>query len=118
MKRTNALIAALAALSMTACSGSEPEAPEPPSNLDINSAKRQCSNMASVSMVGQGVPEEAIEKMCGCTIDRLVETGEFTADGEPDDASTEEGMNHCLEQLEAELLSDAVIPAPEAEAGE
>lgn len=113
MKQNLALVAALAALTLTACSEAEPEAVEPPSNLDINSAKRQCSNTASLAMMGDGVPEEAITKMCDCTIDRMVETGDFTSAGQPSDAAMESAMGHCLDKLEAEMLAD-VPPSPEA----
>ncbi|MEM7777771.1 MAG: hypothetical protein AAF732_19445 [Pseudomonadota bacterium] len=116
MKPTTPLFAAMFALSISACSSSEPETAEPPSNLDVNSAKRQCSTTASMAMMGQGVPEEAIKKVCDCSIDKLVDTGDFTAEAKPDDASMEGAMNTCLEELEAEMLGDAETPVEEAEA--
>ena len=118
MKRKPMLLAAMLAVSLSACSQSEQQTAEPPSNLDINSAKRQCSTTASMAMIGQGVPEEAIDKMCDCSIDRLVETGDFTAGGQPDDDAMEGAMTDCLDKLEAELLLSAVSAAPEAGAAE
>ena len=118
MKPTAPLFAAMLALSISACSSAEPETTEPPSNLDVNSAKRQCSTTASMAMMGQGVPEEAIKTVCDCSIDKLVDSGDFTGEGKPDDAAMEGAMNTCLEELETEMLGEAETAPEEVEASE
>lgn len=100
----------LFALAIAACGqSSEPDTVAkagPPSSLDINSSKRQCATTASMSMLGSGVPEDAIEQVCDCSVDRMVENGAYTSAAQPDDAAQNEALNACVEEL-AEEMGDA-----------
>nr|WP_298930281.1 hypothetical protein [uncultured Erythrobacter sp.] len=78
-------------------------AASPPSQLNINSAKRQCTIAASMSMIGSGAPEEAIKQVCDCSIDRLLENGSFTSEVQPDEAASDEALNFCVDQLAAQM---------------
>ncbi|MEM9085782.1 MAG: hypothetical protein AAGB23_07655 [Pseudomonadota bacterium] len=97
------------ALVFTACSaGSVEDEASPPSTLDINSAKRTCRNTAEMAMLGSGVPEEAIQRICDCSIDKLVETGDFTKSGAIPDEKMNAAMEGCLDNLEADLVKPEV----------
>ena len=77
----------------------------PPSSLDINSAKRSCRNTAEIAMLGAGVPAEAIQRICDCSIDSLVETGDFKKTGAISDEKMNAAMESCLDTLDADLVA-------------
>lgn len=79
------------------------EATEPPSSLQIGSAKRQCSSAASLGMIDQGVPKEAIKMVCDCVIDELVDNGTYTANREPSETEADLAMNGCIDKVSEEL---------------
>lgn len=80
---------------------------EPLSQLDINSSKRQCSTTASMALIGSGVPEDAIDTVCGCTIDKLIADGDYSSESEPSDAASEAALEHCVDELAKEIEKDS-----------
>ncbi|NVE93743.1 hypothetical protein [Altererythrobacter lutimaris] len=98
----------LGSMALLAGCGEAPssETAGPPSNLDINSAKRQCATVASINLMGSGVPDEAIEAVCSCSIDKLVRDGKFSDQRQPTEAEAEEAMNTCIDEVAAQMSSD------------
>lgn len=87
-------------LPLAACGASSPaseaEAVEL-SDLQINSAKRQCATVA----VLQQVPNEAAKEVCGCTVDSLIEDGTMTATAMPSDEQQQAALDRCIDQWSA-----------------
>ncbi|MEM6475100.1 MAG: hypothetical protein AAF687_02925 [Pseudomonadota bacterium] len=98
---TKWIIAAGTTLALAGCGsteGSDTAADEPLSQLEINSAKRQCTSVA----VMQQVPSDAAKGVCDCTIEKLIEDGAFTASTNPTDAQQQAALDVCIDSaLEA-----------------
>ncbi|WP_394729327.1 hypothetical protein [Altererythrobacter sp. GH1-8] len=108
--RTIALAACLA-LPLLACGGtSERGADEdantaeaPLSDMQRNSAIRQCVSVAVI----QQVPSEAAKDICDCTVNRLIDAGEMTAQTMPDDAQQQRTLDACMAEYEPDGTSAA-----------
>lgn len=86
--------------------GTDGSPSEPPSNLDISSAKRQCNTTASLALLGQGIADEAITEVCDCTIDRLVDEGSYTAASDPGEEDMDAALNACIDQVAASMETE------------
>lgn len=109
MKKSNYLALCALIFPLVSCGDSPPsgnatvEVNEPPSSLQIGSAKRQCTSAASLGMIDSGVPREAIQLVCDCTIDKLVDDGNYAVESEPSEAESDEAMNVCINEISQEM---------------
>jgi len=88
--------ACLAMFLLAACSGTEESEPAALSDLQINSAKRQCVSVA----VLQQVPNEAAREICDCPVDALIDAGQMTAGSMPTDAQQQGALDACIARYE------------------
>ncbi|MFL0355494.1 hypothetical protein ACI5KX_03360 [Erythrobacter sp. GH1-10] len=104
-------LALLAGCGAQAAGDAQEEAAEL-SDMTINSYKRQCVNVA----VLQQVPTEAARPVCDCTIEKLLDSEDLTADAMPEDAALDDALGSCINEFFAELEAEqAVDPAGESE---
>lgn len=99
--------AAFAGLLLSAC-GSEPVdetrvevANATLSELAVNSAKRQCVNVA----VMQQVPTDAARDVCDCTVQTMIDEQSFTPEKNPTDAELDGALDGCIESYLAQADS-------------
>lgn len=100
-----AIIPAALGLALTACGGAEQDAApaeKPLSELNVNSAKRQCVSVA----VLQQVPQDAAKDVCDCTVDRLIEKGQFKEETMPTDAQQQVALDSCIAEYEPNPAAD------------
>ena len=94
--RVSVFLAAGAACILAGCGAAddaEASADEPLSQLNINSAKRQCVSVAVI----QQVPGDAAKEVCDCTVDRLIEAGQYTANTAPSDQQQQAALDACID---------------------
>ena len=94
--KTHMIIVIGAALALAGCGsadGADTAPDEPLSQLEVNSAKRQCTSVA----VMQQVPSDAAKDVCDCTIEKLIEDGAFTASTNPTDAQQQAALDGCID---------------------
>lgn len=95
MKMTTILATSMA-LALAACGAANEAAEgaeEPLDELATNSAKRQCASVA----VMQQVPNESAKAVCDCTVDRLIEQGQYTASTAPTEAQQQAALDACID---------------------
>lgn len=86
----------LAILLLGACGSPEEAEPAELSDMQVNSAKRQCVSTA----VLQQVPSDAAREICDCAIDALIDAGEMTAQAMPADEEQQSALDTCVENYE------------------
>lgn len=103
-KSASSILCVLAPLALAACGSGDGQGagnegastPKPLSQLDVNSAKRQCVSVA----VLQQVPREAATGICACTVDRLIKQEQMTGDRSPSDAEQQAALDACIAQFD------------------
>ena len=84
-------------LLLGACSAPEEPVAKELSQMDINSAKRQCVNVAVMQQTPNDAANDAAKDICDCTIDDLTAAGQFTSTQQPTDEQQQKALDKCID---------------------